>query len=148
MLLKDLKILFRRDLLKLQEEISAYKKEAVIWTIDGAISNSAGNLALHLVGNLNTYLGAVIGQTEYIRNRELEFSRKDLSRVELLQLIAATIPVVEQALDRLSAADLEKEYPMLVFDRPTTTGYFLVHLSVHLGYHLGQINYHRRLLDR
>lgn len=147
MLIEDLKILFTRDLRKLHGEISAYQHEAAIWTIDKGILNSAGNLALHLVGNLNTYLGAVIGKSGYIRNRELEFSRKDLSRTELLQLIEDTIPVVVQALDQLGPADLEKEYPQLVFDAPTTMGYFLVHLSVHLGYHLGQINYHRRLLD-
>lgn len=147
MLIEDLKTLFIRDLNKLHAEISAYRNDAVVWAIDGAIANSAGNLALHLVGNLNTYLGAVIGKTGYIRNRDLEFSRKDLPRTELLQMIEHTKPVVEHALNQLSISDLEKEYPMLVFDAPTTTGYFLVHLSIHLGYHLGQINYHRRLLD-
>lgn len=147
MLIEDLKILFTRDLRKLHGEISAYQQEAAIWAIDKDIANSAGNLTLHLVGNLNTYLGAVLGKTGYIRDRELEFSRKDLSRAELLQLIEATIPMVLHALDQLSPADLEKEYPLLVFEVPTTIGYFLVHLSVHLGYHLGQINYHRRLLD-
>lgn len=147
MLIEDLKTLFTRDLRKLYGEISAYQQESAIWTIDKGIANSAGNLALHLVGNLNAYLGAVIGKSGYIRNRELEFSRKDLSRAELLQLIEDTIPVVVQSLDQLGPADLENQYPQLVFDAPTTTGYFLVHLSVHLGYHLGQINYHRRLLD-
>lgn len=147
MLVQTLKKLFTRDLEKLKQEIALYEKESNIWVIDKSIANSAGNLCLHLVGNLNTYIGAEIGKTGYIRNRELEFSTKNVSRAELVKKIEDTILVVENSLDKLREEDLNEEYPLLVFAEKTSTGHFLVHLAVHLGYHLGQVNYHRRLLD-
>jgi uncharacterized damage-inducible protein DinB len=102
---------------------------------------------LHLIGNLNTYIGAVLGKTGYIRDRPLEFSLKNIPRKELIEKVEATIKVVDEALNKLSEDDLAKEFPMLVFDEMTSTAYLLVHLTTHLTYHLGQINYHRRLLD-
>lgn len=147
MLIQTLKTLFRRDLEKLRLEINQYKNEDLIWHTERGIANSAGNLCLHLVGNLNTYLGAEIGKTGYVRNRELEFSLRGIPKAELLKKIDDTMVVVHDALNRLTDAQLDDEYPMLVFDEKTTTGYFLVHLTTHLTYHLGQINYHRRLLD-
>lgn len=147
MLTETLKSLFNKDLLKLKSEIELYQDEKNLWLSDKAIANSAGNLCLHLVGNLNTYIGKEIGKTNYVRNRELEFSLKDVPRTELLQKIDDTIRVVQNSLNKMNAEDLSKEYPILVFDKKTSTEYFLVHLIAHLGYHLGQINYHRRLLD-
>ena len=147
MLIQSLKTLFRRDLNRLEQELELYRNEEIIWHTERGITNSAGNLCLHLVGNLNTYIGAELGKTGYIRHRELEFSLKNIPRTELLQKVAETILVVENALDTLTVEQLDEEYPMLVFDEKTTTGYLLVHLTTHLSYHLGQINYHRRLLD-
>jgi uncharacterized damage-inducible protein DinB len=148
MLIETLKALFTRDLNKLKAELELYSNEQNIWHIEKSIANSAGNLCLHLVGNLNTYLGAEIGRTGYIRNRDLEFSLKDIPRAELISKVEATITVVNNALDLLTEEDLQKEYPLLVLPQKTSTGYFLVHLAAHLSYHLGQINYHRRLLDK
>lgn len=147
MLIETLKTIFNLDLLKLRTEIELYKKEENLWCTDKNISNSAGNLCLHLVGNLNTYIGREIGKTNYVRNRELEFSQKDVPRVELIKKIDATMVVVQDALSQLKEEELSKEYPLLVFDKKTSTEFFLVHLVAHLAYHLGQINYHRRLLD-
>lgn len=147
MLIQTLKKLFHRDLERLRQEIDQYKNEDVIWRIERNIANSAGNLCLHLVGNLNTYLGAELGKTGYVRNRELEFSLRNIPKAALLQKIDATILIVDNALDTVSDSQLDEEYPLLVFNEKTSTGYFLVHLATHLGYHLGQINYHRRLLD-
>jgi hypothetical protein len=147
MIVETLSKLFERDLQKLKTEINLYKNEANIWRVDKQIANSAGNLCLHLVGNLNTYIGAEFGKTGYVRNRDLEFSQKDVSRTELVEKIDGTIAVVHTSLGLLIDGDLEKEYPQLVLGEKTSTGYFLLHLAVHLGYHLGQVNYHRRLLD-
>ncbi|MDR6761783.1 putative damage-inducible protein DinB [Flavobacterium sp. 2755] len=147
MLIETLKILFNRDLNKLKFEIESYEFEKQIWAIDKNVSNSAGNLTLHLVGNLNTYIGAQIGKTGYIRNRPLEFSLKDIPKSELIDKIENTIIVVNDVLDILTEEDLSKIYPEIVFEKEMTTGFFLVHLSTHLAYHVGQINYHRRLLD-
>ncbi|GAA4363143.1 hypothetical protein GCM10023185_31650 [Hymenobacter saemangeumensis] len=147
MLTNTLRNLFARDLRKLKAELEQYQQPAVIWHTERGIANSAGNLCLHLVGNLNTYLGAVLGNSGYVRNRALEFSAKDLTRTELLHSLDATLAVVDEALASLSEEQLQSEYPVLVFEQPMTTEYFLVHLASHLAYHLGQVNYHRRLLD-
>ena len=147
MLTQTLKILFRRELEKLKKEIELYQEERNLWIIQKAIANSAGNLCLHLIGNLNTYIGKELGGTGYIRNRDLEFSQKDIPRDELLKKIGETILVVEKTLDTVTNQQLEEEYPIVVFAEKMTTGFFLVHLIAHLSYHLGQINYHRRLLD-
>ncbi len=148
MLIETLKTLFERDLTKLRAEIELYNSENAIWQIERNIPNSAGNLALHLVGNLNSFIGEMLGHTGYVRLRELEFSLKGISKAELIRQIDETIAVVNSSLDKLSLEDLEKEFPALVFGGKTTsTEYMLVHLASHLGYHLGQVNYHRRLLD-
>lgn len=146
MLIETLKSLFNRDLNKLKAEIELYENENQIWLIDKNISNSAGNLCLHLIGNINTYIGAELGKTGYIRDRPLEFSLKDIPRSELISKINDTILVVNNTLDTLTENDLEVIYPEIVFEKKMTTGFFLVHLATHLAYHLGQINYHRRLI--
>ena len=147
MVIDTLNKIFKRDLEKLRQEISLYRDEKNLWVIDKNIANSAGNLCLHLVGNLNTYIGAEMGNTGYIRDRDLEFSQKNIPRQQLIKMVEDTIAVVEEGLNKLHEDDLEKEYPVLIFKEKTSTGFFLVHLAVHLDYHLGQINYHRRLLD-
>lgn len=147
MVLEALKVIFNRDLNKLKKEMELYQIEQNIWKVEKNITNSAGNLCLHLVGNLNAYIGAVIGKTGYIRQRDLEFSLKDISRQELIQKIEETTLVVDQALSRIQEEDLRQEYPLHVFEEKTSVEFFLIHLSTHLSYHLGQINYHRRLLD-
>jgi uncharacterized damage-inducible protein DinB len=147
MLTQTLKTLFRRELEKLKREIELYKVEDRLWIVEKGITNSAGNLCLHLIGNLNNYIGKELGGTGYIRNRELEFSQKNIPRNELLKKIEDTILVVEKALDTLTIQQLDEDYPVPVFDYKMSTGFFLVHLIAHLTYHLGQINYHRRLID-
>ncbi|MDF7817739.1 DUF1572 family protein [Runella sp. MFBS21] len=147
MMTQTLITLFERDLNELKEELWAYQSEENIWKVEGNIANSAGNLVLHLIGNLNTYIGAGIGKTGYVRNRPLEFSDKNVPRTKLLKDIDDIIQVIKETLPRLSTEDFEEEYPILVFDKKTSTGYFLTHLVAHLAYHLGQVNYHRRLLD-
>ncbi|RTY75427.1 DinB family protein [Flavobacterium sp. LS1R10] len=147
MLIDTLKMLFIRDLNILKSEIESYENESDICKTQKGIANSAGNLCLHIIGNLNTYIGAQYGKTGYIRNRPLEFSLKDISRAELLSKIEETIVILVNALNTLSEEDLKMEYPLLVLKNKTSTEFILLHLTTHLAYHLGQINYHRRLLD-
>ena len=147
MLTETLKLLFERDLRKLRDEIETYKTEKNIWQVEKNIKNSAGNLCLHLIGNLNWFIGAQLGATGYIRHRELEFSSTNIPKDDLLLEIDKTRSVLDNTLDKITESQLELEYPILVFDKKTTTYYFLIHLTTHLAYHLGQINYHRRLID-
>ncbi len=146
-MITTLRSLFKRDLQKLRSEIELYQDENNLWLTEKGISNSAGNLCLHLIGNLNAFIDAALGNTNYIRHRSLEFSLKDIPRVELVEKINETILVVNETLDKLTAQQLASDFPILVFKEKTSTEYMLVHLTTHLRYHLGQINYHRRLLD-
>ena len=147
MIINAIKALFDRDLKRLIAEIEQYKIEDDIWKVKGQINNSAGNLCLHLVGNLNTYIGKELGRTDYIRNRDLEFSSKGIPRQQLIQKVENTIEMINITFDNFDENLLQTEYPILVFDEKTSTEYLLVHLTTHLAYHLGQINYHRRLMD-
>lgn len=140
--------LLERDLNKLEEEIKLYKSEEAVWIIDKEIKNSGGNLCLHLCGNLQHFIGAILGKTGYVRNRENEFAAKGISRAKLIAEIQQTKKAVKSTLQGLDSSILETEYSIQVFGHPMTTMYFLIHLTAHLQYHLGQINYHRRLLSQ
>ena len=147
MIIENLVTLFHRDLNKLKLEIEQYQSDDAMWLIDRTITNSAGNLCLHLIGNLNAYIGVGLAKTNYVRERPLEFSLKNIPRQQLLQMIDNTIAIVEQGLNNLTNADLSTNFPFVIWDAPTTIGNTLLLLLTHLNYHLGQINYHRRLLD-
>ena len=138
--------LFQRDLEKLEKEIALYTDDSLIWKREPGINNSAGNLCLHLCGNLQHYIGAQLGKSGYQRNRPNEFAATGLSRSALITEIQQTRKVVIGVLQNLNEITLEETYPEEVFDYPMTTGFFLIHLFGHFGYHLGQINYHRRLI--
>ena len=145
-LIETLIKLFERDLNKLALELTQYRDERLIWTVRGEIKNTAGNLCLHLCGNLQHYIGVGLAKTDYKRDRDREFSDKDISRDELLKLVTRTKETVLSALRNFDASLLDIEYPLPVFDYAMTHTHFLVHLQGHLQYHLGQINYHRRLI--
>jgi hypothetical protein len=139
--------LFERDMKKLISELEAYKKEENIWKISGEISNSAGTLTLHLIGNLNHFIGSVIGHTGYIRDREAEFSLRNVPKKDLLNEITDSIKVIKKTISEFPEDNYSTNYPLEVFGKPMTYLYFMIHLQGHLNYHLGQVNYHRRLLD-
>jgi uncharacterized damage-inducible protein DinB len=138
---------FDRDLNKLKGELKAYRREENIWKTSGEITNSAGTLALHLIGNLNHYIGSEMGNTGYVRDRDAEFSKRNVSRNELLIEIDETRQVVANSLLKFPEDWFDRKYPLEEFGYPMTYEYFMVHLVSHINYHLGQVNYHRRLLD-
>jgi hypothetical protein len=137
--------LFKRDLEKLVAELEAYADERDLWKLAGKIKNPPGNLVLHLHGNLNMFVGKILGGLEFVRDRESEFTRKDVPRAELIAMVRATSAMLETVLPALGPENLEQPYPLEVLGYPMTTGYFLIHLYGHLNWHLGQVNYHRRL---
>jgi Protein of unknown function (DUF1572) len=137
--------LFEKDLNKLIEEINLYKTEEDLWIVKDGISNSGGNLALHVVGGLNHFIGATLGNTGYVRERDKEFSQKNIPGKQIVDDINKTIEVIKNTLSPLSAEDLEKEFPVQFNIKNPSTSYVLLYLLTHLSYHLGQVNYHRRL---
>ena len=138
--------LYEKDLNKLIEEISLYKDETDIWKVKDGIVNSGGNLTLHLLGNLNHFIGAVLGNTGYVRERDKEFSLKNVPRTKLIDDLNNTSTLITGILASLSQADLEKDFPVPINNKISPTGIVLAYLLAHLSYHLGQINYLRRLL--
>jgi hypothetical protein len=138
---------YERDIRKLIEEVNLFKNEEDLWRTRGSVKNPAGNLVLHIDGGLNHLIGAVLAQTGYGRNRDQEFIRKDVERKDLVAQLEALIPMINETVNGLTPEQLEAEYPIF-FDKPkTSTSYVLLQLLLHLNYHLGQVNYLRRILD-
>lgn len=137
---------FERDLIKLKEEINLYKDENSLWTLKGEIANTAGNLCLHLIGNLNHFIGATLGNTGFVRDRDSEFALKNIARKNLVEEIENTTKIVLDTINKIPDADFEKKFPLEKHGKEVTIENMLIHLFGHFNYHLGQINYHRRLI--
>lgn len=142
----DLLVLFHRDLRCFIRELESFPDDATLWRTVPGISNSAGNLALHVAGNLRHFVGAVLGGTAYRRNREAEFAQREGSRAEVIAALEAALREVEAGLEVMTATTLHALYPQAVMGHQLPTGRFLVHLSAHLAFHLGQAGYLRRTL--
>ena len=136
----------RRELLAVRRSVEAYPDDASLWAERPGLPNPGGTLVLHVAGNLQHYLGAVLGGSGYRRDRDAEFARRDVSRAALVAEVDAALRAVERALDGLSESELAAPYPEAVAGRTVTIGDYLVHLAAHLAYHLGQLDYHRRVV--
>ena len=136
-----------RDIRKLIEEINLFKNEEDLWRTEGAVRNSAGNLVLHIIGGTNYLIGNKLADTGYVRNRDQEFIQKGVDRKDLVSELNLLIGIVKSTLNGLSPDQMEVDYPMLFDDKKVSTSYLLVQLLAHLNYHLGQINYLRRILE-
>lgn len=140
--------LFERDLERALEELKAYSKEEHLWIVDEEIKNTAGNLFLHICGNLRHFIGSVLGNSGYIRRRDDEFNLRGVKRAEIQAELKTTRKMLKEVIPSLTDEQLDETFPINVFGKEMTTRFFLMHLYGHLNYHLGQINYHRRLLDK
>lgn len=147
MVLANLIAFFERDLLKVQLEIELYEQEHLLWEICPGINNSAGNLVLHLVGNLNHFVGATLGNSGYVRQRDDEFALKNIPKEALMVMLKDTISVVTNTLQAMTPPDLDKDFPLEKHGQVVSNTHMLLHLLTHLNYHLGQINYHRRMIN-
>ena len=143
----DFAYVFARDLESLGAQIAAYPDDASLWRVGGTTKNPAGALVLHLVGNLFHYVGAVLGGSTYVRDRDAEFATRGVGRDELLARVRACRAQVVPVLEGLGAEAMASPYPGVLPPSMTgaTTHRFLLHLSGHFMWHLGQVNYHRRL---
>ena len=142
----DIAPLFRRDLARLGQQVEAFPSDEALWQTLPGVTNAAGNLALHIEGNLREYIGRQLGKLPYKRNRELEFSTKGMSRRELGTRIAELRRSIPEVIEHLSSEQLDAEYPKVVLEIATSTRQLLIHLHGHLNWHLGQIDYLRRVL--
>lgn len=145
-LIRSVETIILRDLDALRREVDAYPDDASLWEERPGLPNSAGTLVLHLAGNLQHFLGTVFGKTSYVRDRDAEFARRGVSRDEMRRDIDAAKAAVKAGLAALRPEQLEDEYPLEVAKRRVRNGDYLVHLATHLSYHLGQVDYHRRVV--
>jgi Protein of unknown function (DUF1572) len=145
-LVADLLVLFRRDLRCFIREVEAFPDDVTLWRTVPGIRNSAGNLALHVAGNLRQYIGSALGGTGYQRDREQEFSQRAGSRTEVIAALEGAALEVETGLKAVTEGSLGAPFPMVVGGLQPATGRFLVHLASHLAFHLGQVGYLRRAL--
>lgn len=143
---ETLRALILRELRATQREIEQYPNDESVWAMPPGVKNSAGNLALHLAGNLQHFVGARIGGIGYVRDREAEFSQRRGTRADLVRELGRALDAVNKGFGRLKEQDLSGVFPDQVAGVSPGTGEFLVHVAVHLGYHLGQIDYHRRIV--
>jgi len=135
---------YERDFRKLIEEVNLFENEENLWRTQGSVKNSGGNLVLHIIGGMNYLIGTQLAQTGYIRNRDQEFIIKGVDRKELIAQLEELIPLVNNTLKTVA---MEKEYPIKFDDEIRSNAYVLFQLSLHLNYHLGQVNYLRRILE-
>jgi uncharacterized damage-inducible protein DinB len=142
----DLKTIMARELRALAREVQAYPDDASVWRTFPGITNSAGTLVLHLAGNIQYYIGTKLGGGGYVRDRQAEFARRDVPRRELLAEIDRAIAALEGTLSRVNDQTLAADFPEPVGGKTLRTGEFLLHLATHLGWHLGQLDYHRRMV--
>jgi len=146
MLLRSVAAILDRDLRALRREIEAYPDERSLWQEVPGVSNVAGTLALHLAGNIQHYLGARLAGTGYVRDRAAEFARRNVPRSELLREVEAARAAVQSALSGPSAPDPGDDFPEPIAGARVRIGDYLVHLATHVAYHLGQVDYHRRMV--
>lgn len=137
---------YQKYLKNLEKEISLYQNEEDMWKLTGDLKNAPANLALHLCGNLQHNIGAVIGNNGYIRNRDLEFSAKGISKQAILAEIERTTDAVLPILEELTSERMAEQFPETSHGEDQTIYDALVRLAFHLAYHVGQISYHRRIL--
>ncbi len=146
MLTTYLTAIISRELRALSREIRSFPDDETLWRRPPGVTNSAGTLALHLTGNLRHFVGAKLGATGYRRDRQAEFSQRGLSREELARQVEETVSVVESVLPQVTTETLAQDFPEAVGGQTIRTDEFLLHLATHLAYHLGQLDYHRRLV--
>jgi hypothetical protein len=146
-LAKNLALLFRRDLSRLIRQVDAFPDDETLWRKLPGITNSAGNLVLHLEGNLREYIGRQIGGLPYQRTRPIEFSATGLPKEQLKARLAALRDAIPAVIGALSSEQLDSVYPEQVLEIPLATQEFLIHLYGHLNWHLGELDYLRRALS-
>ena len=134
-----------RELAAFEREVSLFPDDASLFSTVPGIANSAGNLALHVCGSLKHFVGAVLGDTGYVRNRDAEFAAKSGTRADVVSQLRETAGVVSATLERLPADVLERPYPKPPGDK-VSCQLWLTHLAVHLAMHLGQAGYLRRMV--
>ena len=137
---------FLRELACLRRELEAYPDEDLIWHVPSGAPNSSGTLALHLSGNIQHYIGAILGGNDYARDRDAEFTTRGLSRADLLDHVAAAERTVSAILPQIHDSSLTEPFSEPMRGVTLSKREAFLHVAMHLAYHIGQVDYHRRLV--
>jgi hypothetical protein len=148
MLVESVAAILDRDLQALGREVEAYPDDGTLWQLPEGVTNSGGTLVLHLTGNIQHFLGARLAGTGFVRDRPAEFSARGVPRAAVLRQIEAARSAVCAAAEKLAGEALKQDFPEVVGGMRVATGDYLIHLVSHFGYHLVQVDYHRRLVTR
>lgn len=135
-----------RDLDGLRRELARYPDESSLWKLPEGLPNSGGTLALHLAGNLQHNIGALLGNSGYVRNRDLEFAARDVPLADIMRELDGAEQAIRTTLPRLTEEQLQEDFPQVLGGHLITVGECLVQIAVHFAYHLGQVSYHRRIV--
>jgi hypothetical protein len=138
---------YERDLRKLIEEVNLFKNEENLWKVQGSVKNPSGNLVLHIIGGMNYLVGTLLAHTGYVRDRDQEFIRKGVARKVLVAQLEELIILIRETLDELTPEAMEEDYPIPFDGSKRPVSYVLIQLTLHINYHLGQVNYLRRVLE-
>ncbi len=142
----DVRVCLVRDLGGMIAELEGYPDDPSLWQLPPGFVNSAGTLALHAAGNLRHFVGHVLGGSDYVRDRNREFTARDLARVALIDDLETARREVSRALEGLDPARADEPFPVPLGSVQVSTSRALIHLTAHLGWHLGQVDYHRRIV--
>jgi len=142
----DVAALFTRDLTRLARQLDAFD-EAHLWQVVPGVTNSAGNLLLHLNGNLRAFIGRQLGGVPYVRDRPREFGATNVPKAEIAAELTELATLIPRVLEAVTPAQWDELFPENVLGSPLSNRHFVIHLYGHLNYHLGQIDYLRRVLS-
>lgn len=145
-LTSDLTLMLTRELDGIAREIEAFPDDTTIWQVAPGVTNSAGNLALHIAGNMLHFIGTLLGNTGYVRDRDREFSQRSGTKRELLEELARARAVVQRVLPSVPPESLETTLTTHSMPGPVRAQRLLLHMCAHAGFHLGQIGYLRRIV--
>ena len=142
----DVRRLLLREVATFRREVELFPDDESLWKTVPGVTNSAGNLALHIAGNLRHFVGAVLGKTGYVRDREAEFATRSGTREMVVKALDAALADVDTTLASLDDAAMAAPYTSGPKGVEVTTQRWLIHLATHAAFHLGQAGYLRRII--
>lgn len=131
-----------QDFLDRVQALASDLSDDEFWLNPYPYGNSIGHLVLHIMGNLNYYIGAQLAATGYLRDREREFTENSpLSKAETLQKLATTIRTVIATLEKQQATDWTMPYSADGVDDVHDRFNIFLRCAVHFHHHIGHMSY-------
>jgi uncharacterized damage-inducible protein DinB len=118
--------------------------EEEIWWRPNEVSNAAGNIVLHLCGNIRQWVLSGLGEARDLRERDKEFSeRGPIPRQALIELLKNTIEDANRVIETAPVSMLSREFDIQGYHVTGATAVTSVY--EHFAYHAGQVIYLTKL---